>query len=173
MTTTFSYSNTYLLDKTHFNECFEESVDCDRSKTRFFKSSILCVFGLSILLFTNVNPYAAWFIVALGVLEALSIRYRQPWWVARQMLSKAAKGEVTLTLDEKGLTSKSFYVDSLILWSDMTQIKQTKQGWLLFHSQGKNYLSNRCLSKEAINYITEKFQATSTALRTENNSHKQ
>lgn len=161
MTTPFSYSNTYVLDKTHFNECFEESVELDRSKTRFFKSSILCVFGLSILIFTNVNAYAAWFIVALGLLEALSIHYRQPWWVARQMLSKAAKGEVTITLDEQGLASKSFYVDSLILWSDISKIKQTKQGWLLFHSQGKNYLSNRCLSELAKSFIEDKAQLLS------------
>jgi hypothetical protein len=163
MMTDFSYSNTYILDKTHFNECFEESVDIDRSKTRFFKSSILCVFGLGILLFTNVNPYAAWFIVALGLLEALSIHYRQPWWVARQMLSKAAKGEVTITLDEKGLMSKSFYVDSLILWSDISAIKKTNQGWLLFHSLGKNYLSNRCLSDSAKDFIAVKAEKLTTS----------
>ena len=155
MTMPFSYSTTYTLDKTHFSECYDESVIVDRSKRVYFKSAILSLFGLSILLFTTVNPYAAWFVVALGILEALSIYYRKPWWLARQMLSKAAKGEVTLILDEQSITTKSFYVDSIITWQEVSKLEQTKQGWLVIHSKGRNYISARCLSSQAQAFMLE------------------
>lgn len=158
MSEPFSYSNCYILDKSHFNECFEESVNIKEAKFRFFKPVILCIFGLALLLFTAVNPYAAWFIVALGMIEALSIHYRQAWWVTRQMLSKSAKGEVTLTLDEQGIHSKSFYVDSHILWESITSITHTSRGWLVFHPQGKNYVSARILSEDAKSYLNDKSQ---------------
>ena len=38
---------------------------------------------------------------AIGIVEALGVYYRKPWWVARQMLGKASKSEVTLTIDGK------------------------------------------------------------------------
>ncbi len=156
MTTPFSYSTTYILDKSHFSETFDESVIIDNSKTVYFKSVVLALFGLSILLFTEVNPYAAWFIVALGALEALSIRFKKPWWLARQMLSKAANAEVTLIINDEKVSSQSFYVESKILWVDISKIEQTSQGWLLYHSAGKNYISARTLSEQAKEFIQSK-----------------
>ncbi|MCJ8319643.1 MAG: YcxB family protein [Colwellia sp.] len=155
MTTAFSYSTTYILDKSHFSETFDESVIVDTSKTVYFKSVVLALFGLAILLFTEVNPYAAWFIVALGAIEALSIRFRKSWWLARQMLSKAANAEMTLTIDEQDVCSKSFYVESKISWPNINKIEQTSHGWLLYHSQGKNYISGRCLSEQASDFIAQ------------------
>jgi|TARA_B110000914_G_C15422496_1_gene427295 hypothetical protein len=153
MTTPFYYATTYILDKSHFSETFDESVTLDHTKTVYFKSIVLAVFGLAILLFTVVNPYAAWFIVALGAIEALSIRFRKSWWLARQLISKAANADVKLTIDDKGVSSKSFYVESNISWADITKIEQTAQGWLLYHCAGKNYLSARCLSEAAVAFI--------------------
>ena len=155
MTTPFSYSKSYILDKSHYSETFDESVIVDTSKTVYFKSGVLAIFGLTILLFTNVNPYAAWFIVALGALEALSIRFKKPWWLARQMMSKAANAEMTLTINEKKITSKSFYVNHVILWSEVRKLEPTTQGWLVIHSLGRNYISNRCLSDEATAFLQQ------------------
>jgi hypothetical protein len=154
MTTPFSYSTTYILDKSHFSETFDESVTPSNSKNVYFKAIALGLLGLAILLFTEVSPYGAWFIVALGALEALSIRFRKSWWLARQLMSKAASTELTLTIDENGVSSKSFHVKSNISWDDVTKIEQTNQGWLLFHAGGKNYLSGRCLSEAANDYIS-------------------
>jgi hypothetical protein len=153
MTTPFSFSTTYILDKSHFSETFDESVTVDKSNTVYFKTLVLAVLGLGILLFTDVNPYAAWFIVALGAIEALSIRFRKAWWLARQLMSKAANADVTLTIDENSVSSKSFYVESKISWTEITKVSQTVQGWLLYHEAGKNYLSNRCLSEAAKEFI--------------------
>ncbi|MFT6898604.1 MAG: hypothetical protein ACJA13_003028 [Paraglaciecola sp.] len=154
MTTPFSYSTTYILDKSHFSETFDESITADNAKTVYFKAIILALLGLIILLFTQITAYIAWFIVALGAVEVLSIRFRKSWWLARQMISKAANSELTLTVDENGVRSKSFYVESEILWADVKKIEQTAQGWLLYHAGGKNYLSGRCLSAAANEFIS-------------------
>ena len=158
MPTPFSYSFSYILDKSHFSETFDESVIIDNSKTVYFKSMVLALFGLAVLLFTPVNAYAAWFIVALGALEALSIRFKKSWWLARQLISKAANAEITLTIDDKEVCSKSFYVESKISWTEINKIEQTKQGWLLYHSGGKNYISGRCLSEQANEFINGQAQ---------------
>jgi len=160
MNSSTSYTSKFILDKAHFNECYSESTTVDLSAKAFFKSGVLMAFGLIILLFTPVNAYAAWFIVALGILEALSLYYSKPWWVLRQMLSKASNSEVTLTIDEQGVLSESFYHDGRILWEDMSSIKTTNQGFVLQFTVGKNtgksYLSKSCLSDDAQQYIISK-----------------
>lgn len=157
MNTPLSFTSKFILDKAHFNECFSESTILDLSAKAFLKSGVLMLFGLIILLFTPVNAYAAWFVIALGILEALSHYYKQPWWVIRQMLSKASGSEVTLTIDEQGVLSESFYHNDRILWQDMTSIEETSLGFVLHFnvgkSVGKRYLSKSCLSDDAQKYI--------------------
>ncbi len=160
MNTAPSFTSKFILDKAHFNECYSESTTLDLSAKAFFKSGVLMGFGLIILLFTPVNAYAAWFIIALGILEALSLYYNKPWWVLRQMLSKASNSEVTLTIDEKGVLSESFYHNGRILWQDITSIEETHLGFVLHFnvgkSTGKSYLSKSCLADDAQQYIISK-----------------
>ncbi len=160
MDTPFSYTSTFVLDKAHFNECYCESATLELSAKAFLKSSILMLFGLILLLFTPVNAYAAWFVVALGILEALSLYYNQPWWVLRQMLSKASNSEVTLTIDKQGVLSESFYHNGRILWQDVTSVEETNLGFILHFnvgkSTGKSYLSKSNLSNDAQDYIQSK-----------------
>ncbi len=160
MNSLISFTSKFTLDKAHFNECYSESATLELSAKAFFKSGVLMAFGLIILLFTPVNAYAAWFIVALGVLEALSLYYNKPWWVLRQMLSKASGSEVTLTVDEQGVLSESFYHNGRILWQDITSIQETSLGYVLHFNVGKNvgksYLSKSYLSSDAESYIQSK-----------------
>jgi hypothetical protein len=114
--------------------------------------------GAVLLLFTALDPYVSWFIIALGALECLSIRFRKPWWLARQMLSKAANTELTLTIDEECISTKSFSVESKLAWTDITKFEQTSQGWLFFQGARKSYLSNRILSEETKEFIHQKAQ---------------
>ena len=155
-----SFTSKFTLDKAHFNECYRESTVLDLSAKAFFKSAVLMLFGLTLLLFTPVDAYAAWFIIALGILEALSLYYNQPWWVLRQMLSKASNSEVTLTIDEQGVLSESFYHNGRILWQDITAINETSLGFVLHFNVGKNtsksYLSKSCLSSDAQQFIISK-----------------
>ncbi|MBA6377695.1 MULTISPECIES: YcxB family protein [unclassified Colwellia] len=156
MSQPFTYSTTYELDKAHFQECFSESVVIVTSISAYKKSIALTVAGMLLVLFTAMNPYAAWFVFALGILEAVSTYYQKPWWVMRQMLSKAAKGNVDLTIDEQGIVSKSFYASLTLLWSDVQLIQNTQLGWLIRHAQGRSYISNKNLSAAAITFLTDK-----------------
>ncbi|GAA6171106.1 YcxB family protein [Colwellia sp. KU-HH00111] len=155
-----SYTSKFTLDKAHFNECYSESATLKLCANAFLKSGVLILFGMVILLFTPVNAYAGWFVVALGILEALSLYYHQPWWVVRQMLSKASGSEVSLTLDEKGVLSESYYQNDRILWQDISSIDETSLGFVLHFnlgkSVGKRYISKSCLSTPAQDYIRSK-----------------
>jgi hypothetical protein len=161
MSQPFSYSTTYELDKAHFQECFSESVVIVTPINAYKKSTVLTIAGMLLVLFTQMNPYAAWFVFALGILEAVSTYYRKPWWVMRQMLSKAAKSNVDLTIDEQGIVSKSFYASLTLLWSDVLCIETTQLGWLIKHAKGRSYISNKNLSAAAILFITKKFDQQS------------
>jgi uncharacterized membrane protein YecN with MAPEG domain len=155
-----SFTCKFTLDKHHFSECYSQSNTPERSVNAYFKAVVLMTFGLIILLFTPVNGYAAWFVIALGILEAVAIYYSQPWWVLRQMLSKASGSEVTLTIDERGVLSESFYHTGRILWSDVCEIKETSLGFVLHFiigkSTSKSYLSKGYLSNSAQEYIAQK-----------------
>ena len=160
MNTPTSFTCKFTLDKAHFNECYSQSNTVDRSANAYFKAGILMLFGLIILLFTPVNGYAAWFVIALGILEALAIYYSQPWWVLRQMLSRASGSEVTLTIDEQGVLSESFYHNGRILWLDVCNIEETTLGFVLYFTVGKkiskSYLSKGNLSNSAQEYIVKR-----------------
>ena len=155
----FSYSTSFTLDKAHFEECYTQSVSEKQSIRHYLKAIILSIVGLLMLMFTEQNPYVAWFIVALGILEALSIYYRKPWWITRQMLGKESNSEITLNLDESSITTTSFYVNIKILWEDVNQLEKTQLGWLVFHKGGKAYISSSCLSSETENFIQQKLQS--------------
>ena len=142
----FAYSTTFTLDKTYFAECYQESVTINHSWQSYAKAIFFTLFGAFLVLLTEINAYVAWFLFALGIVEALSVYYQKPWWVARQMLSKASKSEVTLTINEQGIKSHSFYIDETILWSDISAVEKTTQGWVVQHAKGKNYLSSAFLS---------------------------
>jgi hypothetical protein len=156
MSAAFSYTTTYVLDKSHFGETFDESVTIDNSIKAYTKSIGLVLMGFAILYFTNLSSYAAWFIVVLGVVDALGVYFKKPWWLARQMISRAANEELTLTIDGKGISSQSYSVKSAIAWADIDKFEKTKQGWLLHQGPNKSYLSSRCLSADAEAFISAK-----------------
>ncbi len=160
------FTTSFTLDKAHYAECYGQSSTLKHDKKTYFKANVLTVFGLIILLFTPVNPYAAWFVIACGILETLSVYYHKPWWVMRQMLSKASGSEVKLTIDEQGILTESFHINSRILWTDVTAVTETDLGFVIYFSLGKSvtgkdiasksYISNSCLSDEAKAFIAEK-----------------
>ena len=66
MTEPFSYSTTYILDKSHFSETYDESRTEVDAKKLYLKAIALALLGLAILYLTDISPYIAWFIIALG-----------------------------------------------------------------------------------------------------------
>ena len=156
MSSAFSYSTTYILDKSHFSETYDASAVAGSQVNRYIASLLLGLAGLVLLIFTDLNPYAAWFIVAIAGLEVFSLRFRKSWWLARQMLSKAANNKLTLLVDEQGISTQSIHVNSQINWQDINKIEKTSQGWLFYQGKTKSYLSDRCLSQQASQFITDK-----------------
>ena len=149
----FSYTTTYLLDKKHFIECFEQSVGDKPTLRDYQKAAVMVLVGAGLVLLSDINPYASWFIFALGVLEALSVYYRKGWWVARQLLSRAANSEVTLIINEELICAKSFYGEPTFEWADNPVVIGTDKGWIIQRGELKNYISNSCLSEDAKSYI--------------------
>ena len=156
MTQPLDYQTTFILDKSHFNECYEESVQTATFARLYGKGLALLIVGTSLVLFSELNPYAAWFIFSLGVLELISTRYKKAWWVARQMLSKVAKAEVTLKMNADYIHISSFYNDNKMLFNDIEQIVPTANGWLITHNSVRHYIANRCLSEPAIAFLQSK-----------------
>lgn len=155
MNSEYSYTTQYTLDKSHFSECFDESVTIDTSIRAYRKAIIFSLVGV-LLLLTGINAYASWFLIGLGVLEALNIRYKKPWWLLRQMMSKAANNEVTLTIDEQGVSNDSFYVKGTIFWQDIVSVKETEQGFLIKQAKSVSYLSKRSLDETATAFVRQK-----------------
>jgi hypothetical protein len=166
MTQTNTFPARFTLDKAHYTECYTQSSTLTHNRKTYFKANILTVFGLIILLFTPVNPYAAWFVIAMGIIETVSVYYHRPWWVLRQMMSKASGSEVNLTIDDKGVLTESFHINTRILWDDVTSVGETTLGFVISFSLGKtamgkdiasrSYISKSCLSEEAIAFISQK-----------------
>lgn len=155
MTTPYSYSTTYILDKAHFDECYTQSVVPDPTLKPYYKGIGLVFIGIA-LIFTDINLYLAYFFVGLGVIEALNVKYHKAWWLMRQMISKAASNDVTLTIDEQGIRTQSQYVNNQILWTDIYRINETEKGFLITHKAGTSYISSSCLDDSAIAYIKAK-----------------
>ena len=155
MTSPFSYTTQYSLDKAHFSECFDESVTIDITWRAYTKALGFFFVGVALLL-TGINAYASWFVIGLGALEWGNVKFKKTWWLWRQMMSKAAGNEVTLTLDEQGISSHSFYVKSQILWSDVSEIIATDRGFLIKHPGGTSYVSKQVLNETALAFINNR-----------------
>ncbi|MBA6223768.1 YcxB family protein [Colwellia sp. MB02u-18] len=156
MTQPFSYQTTFILDKSHFSECYDESVPAPTFVVLYRKGAFLLLIGALLVMFSELNPYAAWFIFSLGLLEVVSSRYKKAWWVARQMLSKVAKAEVSLKIDADSVHISSFYNDNKMKFSDIERITHTDQGWLISHNSFRHYISNRCLNASAQDFLQAK-----------------
>lgn len=157
MSQPFNQSVNFRLDKAHFQECFEQSASPVKTKD-YYKAAILGVVSIGIFFVEAEHYYIPFFLLGLAVLELFSIKYRQTWWVWRQLMSKAANGAVKMTVDEKGITTVSEQVNSQILWHDINAIEQTKKGLLLSHKDGVNYLSNNHLGEEIVAFILKQSQ---------------
>ncbi|AZG37252.1 YcxB family protein [Shewanella psychromarinicola] len=161
----FSYTTEYVLDKTYFEECYQQSINPNPSPKRFIKTTIFALVGLAILMLDSLSSaamstketyYLGYFFIGLAVVEFLSIRFNKTWWLWRQMMSKAAGEHVNLTIDDHGINSQSAHVNQQILWTDMYRIIETDVGFLIKLQKTTTYLSKRCLDENAIDFINQK-----------------
>ena len=87
------------------------------------------------------------------MLELLSIKYRQIWWVWRQLMGKSGYSQVEITIDDKGISTKSEHVNSELVWGNVNQVEETEKGVLIKHKSGTNYLSKSHLNKESVEFV--------------------
>jgi len=151
-------STTFKLDKTLLTECFEQSMTNPLCLASYRKAIVFIIIGMMLLMFSDINGYVASFVVGLGIVEALSVRYQRAWWVTRQLLGRSGNNNVTVIFDETAIQINSEYVSQTINWQDVEAIQQTELGYLIISQGQKHYLSNRVLSASIEQLITEQAQ---------------
>ncbi|AWL11150.1 hypothetical protein HMF8227_00654 [Saliniradius amylolyticus] len=165
MTTPFHYTTSYVLDKSHFSETYDQSAKQENGLKAYAMAILVGLAGVAVLLLSEVSAYFAWFLIGLGVVEALSVRFKKAWWLTRQMFSRGANKEVTLTIDEQGIKTQSPVVDQALEWDNVTHIQPTDKGWLFYQGNARSYLSGRCLSDEAQDFIRQQAEAKTDKAR--------
>ncbi|NMP32032.1 YcxB family protein [Thalassotalea sp. M1531] len=158
-----NYSHTFKLDRALLNECFEQSMDQPVTWFNYRKALVFVFIGMALLMATEVDGYLASFIVGLGVVEALSVKYQQAWWVTRQLFGRSGNSDVTVGVDINGVHINSAYVSQSFVWQDIDEIIETKKGLLLMSKGIKHYLSASVLSDEA-----QQFMLAQTSHQTDN-----
>ena len=152
----FSFSSDFMLDKAHFQECYDQTAVIKRGLIAYRKSIILFVLGMLASAIAQQHKALALFVVVLSAVDAASVYFAKPWWVWRQLLSRAANTNVHLVIDNKGIATNSVNHKLEVTWQEINQITSTSAGIIIHHQQGRSYLSKLYLSAEAIDYILKK-----------------
>lgn len=150
--TEHKHHSEYRLDRNYFSECFDESNQTPSGLIAYRKAGVLLIiaFGLSL---TNIDPYAAWFLLAMSTIEYLSVRYQRSWWIARQMLSRAAGSLIALTLDDSGISTTSQLSQQHTSWAEVANIEETERGFIITSPKGRSYLSKNSLTAGALHCL--------------------
>jgi len=149
------YCSDYRLDRDYFTECFDESNQRKNNLRAYRKAGLLFTVAIG-LSFTDINPYASWFLLAMATVEFLSIRYQRSWWIARQMFTRAAGSEIKLTLDAAGINTENPLFQQFITWAEITAIEETERGFIIESSRGRSYLSKKSMSVDASDYLQQR-----------------
>ncbi|NOU52342.1 YcxB family protein [Pseudoalteromonas sp. JBTF-M23] len=147
------FTEKYTLNKSYFAECFDESVPfSDKAKPKYPLLVFLILLS-GIAWFLLKKPYAASFLVLVATLEVVAFIYRRPWWIARQMLSRASGSLVTLHIDEQGIRAVNPYKQYQFAWQDIEQAYKTDKGVVLKTKQGMQYISKALISPQSFDFI--------------------
>ena len=154
------FKTQFTLSREYLAECFDQSKPHGKgAKPNYLFPVLLLAAGSGSLIFTEQPKVLGYLLVALGILELLHIRFRRAWWLARQMLGKSANTEVTLTIDEAGITTKSDHTQTSLMWADIERVIETDLGLILVtKSGGQQYLSKSLFTTELVTEIVAKNQ---------------
>ena len=149
----FNYE--FILDRQHLEECYDQSQPFARNnRPRFKLIGGLIIAALILFFFVKGLNQASFFLIGLAVIEWISFRYRRSWWITRQVWSKNSGSNIKLTIDEKGINTKSLYINTQLLWKDVSRLDETEKGIMLtLNNGGSNYLSKNSISQDAIYFI--------------------
>ncbi|WP_063664626.1 YcxB family protein [Aliivibrio fischeri] len=162
MSKDFSVTTEYVLDKTFFAECYDQTSQPITFPKAYLKGILFFLFGLALLKLELLpNGYIGWFFIALSIIEAFSIYFKRTWWVWRQSISSLSGSKVVFNVDANGVSYKSLKNTKnsrTIAWSDIDQVEQSDLG-LIFHiGKQRQYVSKSCLNEEDIAFILEQHE---------------
>ena len=153
--TSNDHSSYYILNREYFSECFDESANTVIS-LKTFRQAIILFIAAGVFFVIEIGSYLVWFLLCLGCVELLSIRYKRSWWITRQMFSRAAGSKVNIRIDDQGLFTDSAHHKQAILWQDITDIRSTEKGFVVVHNSGTNYLSRSGLDEDILAMVSAK-----------------
>ncbi|MBA6327370.1 hypothetical protein H4J46_05355 [Colwellia sp. MB02u-6] len=153
MTAPISCPTKFISDKAHYADCSGELVTYDHSLPAYFKATFMLLFGILLVLFTDINLYAAWFLFNLSILKAISVYYQATCWLARRILSTVAKINTSLIVNKLNISIEYLYLTNTILSGDISALTATSKTWLNSHILGKNHVFNLGLSTPTITFI--------------------
>ncbi|MUH95420.1 YcxB family protein [Aliivibrio fischeri] len=158
----FSVTTEYVLDKTFFAECYDQTSQPITFPKAYLKGILFFLFGLALLKLELLpNGYIGWFFIALSIIEAFSIYFKRTWWLWRQSISSLSGSKVVFQVDANGVSYKSLKNTKnsrTIAWSDIDQVEQSDLG-LIFHiGKQRQYVSKSCLNEEEISFILEQHE---------------
>ncbi|AAW85363.1 hypothetical protein VF_0868 [Aliivibrio fischeri ES114] len=162
MSKDFSVTTEYVLDKTFFAECYDQTSQPITFPKAYLKGILFFLFGLALLKLELLpNGYIGWFFIALSIIEAFSIYFKRTWWLWRQSISSLSGSKVVFNVDANGVSYKSLKNTKnsrTIAWSDIDQVEQSDLG-LIFHiGKQRQYVSKSCLNEEEIAFILEQHE---------------
>jgi len=158
-TTSTSHTSHYILNREYFSECFDQSANTTTS-LKTYRQAILFSIMAGLFFVMEIEPYLVWFLICLSVVELLSIRYKRGWWIARQMLSRAADSKVNLKIDDQGIFTDSAYHQQAWLWNDITDITSTDKGFVVTYNGGTSYVSRSGLDEGVLAVLSAKAKLT-------------
>ncbi|MCL1036154.1 YcxB family protein [Shewanella submarina] len=158
MSEPFHYQTEFVLDRSHYEECFDESAKPQPGWRPYAKAMGFVVFGF-VLIAMPIEDVIGYLFIGLAAVEGLSVKFRRPWWLWRQLMSKAANHSVNFELDDDGIRISSDYVNQSIRWQQIDSIDATGRGYLLNIGKGRSYISRRVLNDEANAFIRGKIKS--------------
>lgn len=154
------FESKFTLSKRHFRECFEQSSSLQpQTNKRYFKA--LALFALGLFFYWSqiegLSAHLGMFFFILAFVDFLSVKFAKGWWVTRQMFSKAAGNDVTITLSDEGINIESDFAKQLLSWPEIQTYQETDKGIVLTAIKGGNsYISKSCFSDEAWVFLLNK-----------------
>lgn len=148
------YKNSFVLNKAHFSECFDESARLNESlsgkkrKARYIFMAILTIVGFFIITFIDQDKLFGFFFIGLAFLEFFSFKYKKSWWLTRQMWSKNAGNTITQTFNEESIEIDSLNIKLKIDWNEIDHVDETLLGYTLWLNNKNHYISKLCLLPE-------------------------
>lgn len=149
------FQSKFVLNREHFEECFDQSLLVGKKTTPRYKlMAFLVVAGFLIIILGDQQKTLGLFLIALSFVEYFSFRYRRAWWLMRQMWSRNSHNTITMSIDDLGVKIESLYNNNQLLWDEIEKRVDTPEGIMFFLKKGgKNYLSKSTLDEKSIAFI--------------------